>query len=114
MSTPLELFVGRELPGWALFWLDTVGTPVDFTAGSWSFTAAIRQGGVETPLANAVITAYANPTTDRKDTDDVPSVIVEPAAGTLDDLDTGKATIIVVATSGNKDREAQFSAVVNT
>lgn len=114
MARSIEIFVGRELPAWSLFWLDDLGAAVDFTIGSWTFAATIRQGGTDTALTGATITANATPTTDSHSASNVASLTVAPAAGSLDSLTTGQATIIVVATSSTKDREGQWPAVVRT
>jgi hypothetical protein len=113
MARTIEIFVGRELPAWSLFWLDDLGAAVDLSSG-WTFAVTIRQGGTDTSLSGATVTANATPTTDSRSASDIPSLTVAPAAASLDTLVTGKATIIVVATSSTKDREGQWPAVVNT
>lgn len=113
MAKTIEIFVGRELPAWDLHWLDTDGDPDPFGAGSWTYAVTIRQGSTDTALSGATVTANANPTLESA-SPRVATLTVAPAAASLDSLITGKATIIVVATSGGKDREGQWPAVVNT
>jgi hypothetical protein len=106
------LHVGRERPGLDLFWLDDIGDPVDLTGYSCSLT--VRQGGTDTSITGATVTPQASPTTDTRASTDVPSLRVTFASGALNNLTTGPATLIVVATQGGLDREGQWLAEVRT
>lgn len=108
----IVLYVGRELPDWELFALDSNGDPIDYSSG-WTFSVAVRQSGTDTAVA-ATVTANANPTTNTGSSADVASLTIAPNAGELDNLEPGRATIIVVATSGGKDREHQYPVEVRT
>lgn len=101
-----HLFVGRELPGLSLFWLDTIGDPVDLSAG-YSFGATIEQDRTTTALT-ATIQANANPTADTQSSADVPTVQLNFAAGAIDALTVGPAVLRVVATSGGRDRVGRW------
>lgn len=117
----IEIFVGRELPAWSLFWLDDIGTPVDLSTG-YTFVVAVRQLVDGTPTdttITATVTANATPTADTRSSADIPTLTVAPAAGQLDNLTTGgkdttKIIVVATATSGGKDREQQWPAIVRT
>lgn len=106
------LHVGRERPGLDLFWLDDIGQAVDLTG--YSCSLAVRQGGSDTAITGATVTPQASPTTDTRASTDVPSLRVTFASGALDNLTTGPATLIVVASQGGLDREGQWLAEVRT
>lgn len=112
----LIIHVGRELPGWDLWCLDSTGTVVDFSSG-WTMpsTVVLRQAGVDDTVT-ATVTANATPSGDGSGTSDTASLSVAPAAGELDALTTGPATLVVVVThtSSSKDREFQFPAIVKS
>lgn len=114
MAIDIEAFVGRELDTYDLWLFDKAsGDLFDYSVG-YTFTVAIRQNGTDTTLSNAVVTAYANPSGDGTDDADVPTLNVAPAAGELDGYSSGRAKLIIVATSGAKDREHQFEMLFST
>ncbi len=110
----LKLFVGRELPVWSLFWLNSVGAARDLSAG-WTFVVTVRQAGTDTTVT-ATVTANATPTADTGSAADIPTLTVAPDAGQLDNLRTGDARVHVVATrtADSFDLEQEWKALVET
>lgn len=99
------VYIGRERPGLSLFWLDSTGTPVDFTAGgSWTWVTTVEQDGTTSTLSGATVTANASPTTDSGSSTDVPTISMSFVPGALDNLSVGPAVLRVAATSGGLDR----------
>lgn len=108
----LVIYVGRELPTWDLYCLDSYGTPVDLSTAT-AITVQLRIAGVDTTITGTA-TTDPNPSGTGSSSSDVPSLNFAPAAGQLDSIGTGKAAVIVVATFGTLDREFQFDALINT
>ena len=103
------IYVGRERPGLSLFWLDTVGTPVDFTtAGTWTYVVTLEQDGTTATLAGASVVANASPTADTGSAADVATLSMSFTAGSLAGLAVGPAVLRVGATSGGLDRLGEW------
>jgi hypothetical protein len=99
------IYIGRERPGLSLYWIDSSGSPVDFTvAGVWTYTVTIEQNNVTSVLAGATVTANASPTTDTGSSADVPTLSMSFAAGSLDNLTVGPAVLRVAALASGLDR----------
>ena len=112
MATPgtIIIYKAREFPSWDFWIFDGAGTIANLSTG-WTFTTAIRQAGTDTTITT-VVTANATPSGDGTAAADVSTLNVAPAAAALDNLTVGPATIIIVGTSGTKDREWQFPAQI--
>lgn len=109
----MKLIKGSERPGADLFWLDTPGTPVDFTADiGWTWTVKIEQDNVKTTMSGVTVTPQASPTKDNGSSADVASVRLSFAAGSLDALSVGPCRIHVTGTLNGTRRIGKFDAVV--
>jgi len=105
MQTRTVIYKSRERPGLGLYWLDTLGDPVDFTtAGSWTYAITVEQDGTTSTLTGASVTANASPTADTGSSADVPTLTMTFAAGALDNLAVGPAVLRVAATAAGLDR----------
>lgn len=109
----IRLYKGAERPGCTLHWLDTIGTPVDFTDTTWTYSFSLEQDLVTTVISGATVSANANPTTDTGSAADVPSLSVSFAAGALDNIAVGPATLRVDATAAGRNRRLKIEIEVD-
>lgn len=111
MSAPV-IYVGRELPGLSLFWLNSAGDPVALNTGGYSFNVSIAQDGVITALPNVTVFANASPTVDTGSSADVPTLSLSFQAGSVSNLTAGPAVLRVVASAGGLDRLGRWDIVI--
>ena len=102
MGRPV-LYVGRELPGLDVFWLDDIGTPVDLSVGTWTYAVTLEVAGTTVTLTTTV-TAQPSPTTDTGSAADVPTLRLSWAAGALDSITTGAGVLRIAATTSSRHR----------
>lgn len=107
----IVLYRGRELPARRLHWLDG-NQPADLSTVAYSWSVSIVQDSVETAITAVTVTANPNPTKDNGRSTDVPSLTLSFAAGALDTVSAGPATLKVVGTVNGLDREGQWDVVV--
>lgn len=102
MGRPI-LYVGRELPGLDIFWLDDIGGPVDLSVGTWTYTVTLEVAGTTSTLTTTVA-AQSSPTGDTGSAADVPTVRLSWAAGALDSITTGAGVMRIAATTASRHR----------
>jgi hypothetical protein len=106
-----HLFVDGERPGLDLFWLNSIGAPVDVTGYNLALT--FEQDGVEVNVPQATLTANASPTVDNNSASDVPSVSISFSQHALSDIVPGPLTLRVKAQSQNRHRVFKAELLVD-
>lgn len=90
--------VGQELPSRTLDWLDSSGTPVDFSSG-WTFTVKISKQSTPTVTLVEKTSGITGAATS-------PNVTIDFTASELSTVAPGKYVVRVIArrTADSKDR----------